>query len=131
MYQNWYDMIKCKKIIMTDVPPKKVLAVVFWKETNGKEPVRQWLKSLTKQQKKIIGEDIKTIEMGWPLGMPLVKSLGHGIWEIRSNFKDGIARIVFKMHENQMVLLHGFIKKSQKAPSQDLEIAIKRAKTLR
>jgi phage-related protein len=69
--------------------------------------------------------------MGWPLGMPLVKNIGRGIWEARSNFKNGIARIVFKMHENQMVLLHGFIKKSQKMPSQDLEIALKRAKTLR
>jgi phage-related protein len=63
--------------------------------------------------------------------IPLVKSLGHGIWEIRSNFKNGIARIVLKMLESQMVVLYGFIKKSQKTPSQDLEIAIKRAKTLR
>lgn len=116
---------------MPDLPPKKIVSVVFWKEITGKEPVRDWLKSLTKHQKKIIGEDIKTIEMGWPLGMPLVKNLGRGIWEARSNFKNGIARIVFKMHENQMVLLHGFIKKSQKMPSQDLEIALKRAKTLR
>lgn len=116
---------------MTDASPKKIVSVVFWKEITGKEPVRDWLKSLTKHQKKIIGEDIKTIEMGWPLGMPLVKNLGRGIWEARSNFKNGIARIVFKMHENQMVLLHGFIKKSQKMPSQDLEIALKRAKTLR
>lgn len=116
---------------MADLPPKKIVSVVFWKEETGKEPVRDWLKSLTKHQKKIIGEDLKTIEMGWPLGMPLVKNLGRGMWEARSNFKNGIARIVFKMHESQMVLLHGFIKKSQKMPSQDLEIALKRAKTLR
>ncbi|NGX59093.1 MAG: hypothetical protein KR126chlam3_00237 [Chlamydiae bacterium] len=116
---------------MVDSPPKKIVSVVFWKEVNGKEPVRDWLKSLTKHQKKILGEDIKTVEMGWPLGMPLVKSLGKGIWEIRSSFKNGIARILFKMHENQMVLLHGFIKKSQKTPSLDLEIALKRAKKLR
>lgn len=116
---------------MTEDPPKKIVSVVFWKEVNGNEPVRHWLKSLSKQQKKIIGEDLKTVEMGWPLGMPLVRSLDHGIWEIRSNFKNGISRIAFKMHENQMVLLHGFIKKSQKTPFKDLEIAIKRAKTLR
>lgn len=97
----------------------------------GNEPVKKWIKSLTKDQKKTIGEDIKTIEMGWPLGMPLVKSLGNGLWEIRSNFKNEIARIVFKMHENHLVLLHGFIKKSQKMPLQDLKIAIKRAKTMR
>jgi len=60
---------------MTNFPPKKIVSVVFWKDTN-KEPVRDWLKSLIKHQKKIIGEDIKTVEMGWPLGMPLVKNLG-------------------------------------------------------
>ena len=76
-------------------------------------------------------KDIKTVEMGWPLGMPLVKNIGKGIWEVRINFRNGIARILFKMFEKQMVLLHGFIKKSQKTPSNDLEIAFKRAKTLR
>lgn len=116
---------------MTDQRPRKIVSVVFWREEQGKEPVKDWLKSLTKNQRKIIGEDIKTVEMGWPLGMPLVKSLGKGIWEIRSSFRGGIARVLFKMHEAQMVLLHGFVKKSQKTPSQDLELALKRAKTLR
>ncbi len=115
---------------MKDTPPKKIISVVFYKQASGKEPVRDWLKSLNKNQKKVIGEDIKTIEMGWPLGMPLVRSLGKGIWEARSNFKNGIARILFKIKENKMVLLHGFIKKSQKTPSQYLTIALKRAKTL-
>ncbi|MBN1914811.1 MAG: type II toxin-antitoxin system RelE/ParE family toxin [Parachlamydiales bacterium] len=115
---------------MVNSPPRKIVSVVFWKEINEKEPVREWLKTLTKSQKKIIGEDVKTVEMGWPLGMPLVKSMGKGIWEVRSNFKNGIARILFKMHKNQMVLLHGFIKKSQKTPLKDLETALKRAKQL-
>lgn len=69
--------------------------------------------------------------MGWPLGIPLVNNIGKGIWEVRSSFKNGIARVLFKMHKNQMVLLHGFIKKSQKTTSYDWEIALKRAKTLR
>ena len=116
---------------MKDTPPKKIISVVFYKQASGKEPVRDWLKSLTKNQKKIIGEDIKTVEIGWPLGMPLVKNLGKGIWELRSRFKNGIAMILFKIKENKMVLLHGFIKKSQKTPSQYLTIALKRAKTLR
>ena len=116
---------------MIDSPPKKIISVVFYKQASGKEPVRDWLKSLTKNQKKIIGEDIKTVEMGWPLGMPLVKNLNKSIWEVRSNFKNGTARILFKMHENKMVLLHGFIKKSQKTPSRYLTIALKRAKILR
>ena len=116
---------------MNNTPPKKIIFVVFYKQASGKEPVRDWLKSLTKNQKKIIGEDIKTIEMGWPLGMPLVKSLGNEIWEARSSFKNGIARILFKIKENKMVLLHGFIKKSQKTPSEYLKAALKRAQTLR
>ena len=116
---------------MRDLQPRKIVRVVFWKAENQREPVREWLKSLTKKQKKIIGEDIKTVEMGWPLGMPLVRNLGKGIWEIRSSFDDIIARILFKMHEHQMVLLHGFIKKTQKTLSQDLKLALKRAKTLR
>ncbi|MGL4347945.1 MAG: type II toxin-antitoxin system RelE/ParE family toxin [Chlamydiales bacterium] len=116
---------------MTNLYPKKIVSVIFWSEENGKEPVREWLKSLTKGQKKIIGDDIKTIEVGWPLGMPLVRNLGKGLWEVRSIFRGGTARVLFKMHEGHMVLLHGFIKKSQKTPHQDLELAHKRAKQLR
>ena len=111
--------------------PKKIVSVIFWKAVNGKEPVKDWLRSLSKDQRKRIGEDLKTIEMGWPLGMPLVKHIQNGVWEARTKYKDGIARVFFKMTENQMVLLHGFIKKSQKTPAKDLTIALKRAKTLR
>ncbi|KPK31959.1 MAG: hypothetical protein AMS24_05245 [Chlamydiae bacterium SM23_39] len=94
------------------MPPKKIISVVFYKQASGKEPVRDWLKSLSKNQKK-------------------VKHLGKGIWEAKSNFKNGIARVLFKIKENNMVLLHGFIKKSQKTPSNHLKIAFKRAQTLR
>jgi phage-related protein len=113
-----------------DIPPRKIISVDFYKQESGKEPVREWLKSLKKEEKRIIGEDIKMIQEGWPLGMPLVKNLGKGLWEIRSTLPDTIARIFFIMHEGQMVLLHGFIKKTQKTPSQDLEIGIKRAKEI-
>ena len=105
--------------------------MLFWGDASGKEPVREWLFSLTKHQRKIIGEDLKTVELGWPLGMPLVKSLGKGIWEVRSNFRGGAARVLFTMHKARMVLLHGFIKKTQRTPIQSLELAQKRAKTLR
>ncbi len=114
---------------MGDAPPK-IISVLFWSQANGKEPVREWLKSLSKEQRRIIGEDIKTVEIGWPLGMPLVRSLGKGLWEVRSSFPNGIARVLFMMFDHKMVLLHGFIKKSQKTPSQDLEIALRRAKML-
>ena len=86
---------------------------------------------LERHNRKIIGEDFKTVELGWPLGMPLVKSLGKGIWEVRSNFRGGVTHVLFTMNKARMVLLHGFIKKTQRTPIQLLELAHKRAKTLR
>ena len=81
--------------------------------------------------KKAIGEDINTVQYGWPIGMPLVRKLEKGMWEIRSHIKDGIARILFTSESDIMVLLHGFIKKSQKTPEKDLEIARKRLKKIK
>ncbi len=79
-------------------------------------------------ERRTIGEDIKMVQEGWPLGMPLVKNLGKGLWEVRSTLQNTIARVLFVMHEGQIVLLHGFIKKTQKASSRDLKIGLKRAK---
>lgn len=116
---------------MTEDPPKKIIAVFFYKQENGKEPVRDWLKSLKKSEKRIIGEDIKMVQIGWPLGMPLVGNLGKGLWEVRSTLSNTIARVLFIMYQDQMILLHGFIKKTQKTPQQDLELAHKRAKEVK
>jgi len=107
------------------------LKVVFYKSKNGKEPVRDWLKSLSIQDKKIIGEDIKTIQFGWPLGMPLVRKLESGLWEVRSNTSTGIARVLFTIQEELMVLLHGYIKKSVKTPLDELSLARKRLAQVR
>lgn len=103
------------------------LGAIFYRTETGSEPVREWLKDLIKIDKKTIGEDIKTVQYGWPLGMPLVDSLGHGLWEVRSKLSGGrIARILFFMDENTMVLVNGFIKKTQKTPKPELDIARKR-----
>ena len=102
----------------------------FYTETNGNEPVRKWLKSLDKEIRGIIGRDICTVQEGWPLGMPLVGGLGGGLWEVRSTIPNGIARVIFCMKDHQMVLLHGFIKKTQKTPAQDLELARSRSKKI-
>ncbi len=110
--------------------PKKIVSVKFYRSENGNEPVRRWLKSLDNEKKKAIGEDIKTVEFGWPVGMPLVRHMEHKIWEIRSNFPDGIARVFFTVYEQHLVLLHGFIKKTQKTPTKELEIARRRMKDL-
>ena len=106
--------------------PKYQLHVVFYKTDTGKEPVREWLKNLRRNDRKIIGEDIKIIQFGWPLGMPLVKKIDTNLWEVRSNLDDRIARVIFTLHEEFIVLLHGFMKKSQKTPANDLKLARQR-----
>ena len=92
----------------------------------GGEPEREWLLSLSKNERKQIGEDIKTVQFGWPIGMPVVEKLTQDLWEVRTKLRDKIARIIFTMHDNQIVLLHGFIKKTQRIPVEDLELAKKR-----
>lgn len=107
-----------------------ILSVRFYKSESGTEPVREWLKSLDSANRKVIGEDIKTVQFGWPIGMPVVRKLDIGLWEVRSKIKDGIARVLFTTADNSMILLHGFVKKSQKTPKEDLNTAIKRKKNL-
>jgi len=105
---------------------EKVVKVYFFKTPTGKEPVRDWLKSLAIVDKKAIGEDIKAVEFLWPVGYPQVAKLDKNLWEIRTDLKDGISRIFFTICNRYMVLLHGIIKKTQKLPKQDLELAKKR-----
>src|SRR5207253_10410917 len=100
-----------------------ILSVAFFRTETGREPVREWLQSLPREERRIIGEDIKTVQFGWPLGMPLVRKLDKGLWEVRSRLPNRIARVIFTSGESRMILLHGFIKKTQKAPQQDLELA--------
>ncbi len=107
------------------------LHVRFFKTDADNEPVREWLRSLSATEKKIIGEDVKTVQFGWPLGMPLVAHLGGDIWEVRIRLQTRIARILFALEGNIMVLLHGFIKKQQKTPKPDLDLAKERLKQLR
>ena len=107
---------------------ERPLKVVFFKTNTGNEPVREWLKELTKDDCKVIGTDILTVQYAWPLGKPLVDNLGDGVWEVRSRLDNRIARTLFALVNQEIVLLHGFIKKSQKTPSDELELAKKRKK---
>lgn len=107
------------------------LNVVFYRTLSGNEPVREWLQSLIREEKKIIGEDIKTVQFGWPLGMPLIRKIESDIWKVRSNLKNRISRVLFTVINDNMVLLHGFIKKSQKTPKEDISLARKRVKVIR
>ena len=99
------------------------MQVVFYKTETGNEPVREWLKSLSRADRKTIGEDIKTVQLGWPLGMPMVRKLDRNLWEVRSTIEKRIDRVLFTMDEDIMVLLHGFIKKSEKTSKNDLKLA--------
>ncbi len=107
----------------------KRLPAHFYRSDSGREPVRDWLKGLDLADRKAIGEDIKDVELSWPIGMPLIRSLGHTLWEVRSTLAHGrIARVLFCVAGAQMVLLHGFIKKTQKTPKQEIDLAMKRMK---
>lgn len=108
-----------------------VLRVLFYRTEAGNEPVRQWLKGMDRMDRKAVGEDIKTAQYGWPLGMPLIRKLEPGLWEVRSHLGQGVARVIFTVAEGTMILLHGFIKKSQKSPSTDLRTARNRLTALR
>ena len=107
----------------------KRLPARFYRSDSGREPVRQWLKSLEAEDRRTIGEDIKDVEFSWPIGMPLVRSLGRELWEVRSSLPHGrIARVIFCIEKDYMVLLHGFLKKTQKTAKQEIDLALKRKK---
>jgi phage-related protein len=109
----------------------KRLPVAFYELPSGREPVRDWLKALSEKDRKIIGEDVKFVEFSWPVGMPLCRSLGTGLWEVRSQLTQGrISRVLFCIHDGRMVLLHAFIKKTQRTSDADLALALKRKKEI-
>ena len=109
----------------------KKIAAVFYQTGTGKSPVREWLLDLDKADRLTIGKDIQKVEFGWPIGLPYSRPLGLGLHEVRSDISDGrIARVVFSIQGNRMVLLHGFVKKTQKTPKHDLDLALKRKKDI-
>ncbi len=104
-----------------------LLTVNFFRSEVGREPVKEWLRTLSKEDRKTIGEDIKLVQFRWPLGMPLVRKLSPSLWELRSRLEDSrISRTLFTVDQGEMILLHGFVKKSQKTPKSDLVLAEKR-----
>jgi phage-related protein len=110
--------------------PKR-LPATFWRSASGVEPVREWLQSLEKGDRYEIGTAIKTVEFGWPIGMPTCRAMGGGLWEVRASLAGGrIARVLFCMHEGQMILLHGFMKKTQATAKNDLALAGTRKRQL-
>jgi phage-related protein len=134
MYRIWYTPWVGKKpkspsgIDAQSAAPEKQgkrVPAIFFRTEAGGEPVRDWLKGLpSSEDRRRIGEDIKTVEFGWPLGMPVCKPVGDDMYEVRTSLvQNRIARVLFYMDKKgRMVSLHGFIKKTQKTPDQDLEL---------
>ncbi len=108
---------------------RKRLPARFYELSNGRAPVRDWLLELGDDDRRTIGKDIAKAEFGWPIGMPSCRGMGAGLFEIRSNLSDGkIGRVLFCIADGAIVLLHGFIKKTQATPKADLDLARKRLK---
>jgi phage-related protein len=107
------------------------IPVIFFQLDSGREPVRDWLKGLDRQNRKLVGEDIKTLQFGWPVGMPISRKVADDLWELRSRLKTGIARTFFTVYAENIVLLHGFVKKAKKTPTKELAVAKRRLTKLR
>ena len=108
----------------------KRVPALFYRTEAGNEPVRDWLKSLAKEERRMIWADIQTVEFGWPVGMPVCKPMGNGIFETRTDLNKRIARVLFCVLNSRMYLLHGFIKKTKQTSPNDLGIATQRKSKL-
>ncbi len=105
------------------------IPLVFYATSAGNEPVRDWLLSLDDEKCRLIGQDVMKVQFGWPVGMPLCRPMGGGLWEVRTDLPDGtIARVFFCFYQGMLYALHGLIKKTNKTPKGDLELALKRKK---
>jgi len=104
-----------------------MLGVYFFRTDAGNEPVLDWLRALDAGDRRVIGEDLRTVQIGWPLGMPLCRSLGDGLYEVRSNITGNrITRLVFFQHGSDLIIVEGFIKKSRTTPDDVLKLAKRR-----
>lgn len=125
MYQLWYYYTMERN-------EQNKLEIIFYKNLSGNEPVREWLKNLSKEDKIIIGQDLKKVQYFWPVGKPLVDHIDGKIWEVRSNITaKNIARVLFCVEDNKIILLNGFIKKTQTTPRKEINLAKTRYKEIK
>jgi phage-related protein len=116
---------------MASATPQKT-PLVFYRSAGGKEPVREWLLTLEAPDRQAVGQDLMRAQWRWPVGMPLCRAMGQGLFEIRTALPSNrIARVLLCLHEGVLVALHGFIKKTQKTPDDELATARKRQKELK
>lgn len=108
------------------------IPVIFFRTKAGAEPVREWLRELSKEDRRTVGTDLKRVQEQWPVGMPVCRSVGNGLWEVRSNLTGNrIARLIFFFDDDVVVVLHGFVKKTRKTSASDVELARKRMKEVK
>ena len=116
---------------MVQVPPPQKIELLFYRGANGKEPVRDWLVGLAAGNRRLIGQDLMRVQYRWPIGMPLVRPMGKGLFEVRTDLPDRTtARVLVCFHAGELYALHGFIKKARKTPSADLKLAQERKKEI-
>jgi phage-related protein len=114
-----------------DEPPRKI-PLVFYRTSAGVDVVREWLRALDKADRDIIGQDLMRVQFRWPVGMPLCRPLGAGLWEVRSSLANNrIARVLFFVEGGRVGVVHGFIKKTRKTPAEAIALADKRMKEMR
>jgi phage-related protein len=107
------------------------IPLVFWRSAVGREPVRDWLRELSREDQRVIGRDIAKVQFGWPIGLPVCRPLSGGLWEVRSSLTSRReARVLFGFHNETLIALHAFFKKSQRTPAADLELARQRLKEI-
>src|ERR1700733_6833138 len=107
----------------------KPIPLVFWRSSTGREPVREWLNELPREDQRKIGRDIAKVQFGWPIGLPLCRPLSRGLWEVRSSLPSKReARVLFGFQDGMLIALHGFIKKSRQTPAEDMNLARQRWK---
>jgi phage-related protein len=126
-------MYRKRYILKVEAVPEEMpeIPVRFYRTVAGREPVLDWLRELDKADRRVIGINLMRVQFGWPIGMPLVRSLGDGLWEVRSDLRsDRIARLLFCFQDGFLIVLHGFIKKTQKTPPGDLELARRRLREI-
>jgi phage-related protein len=116
---------------MPNVPPPQKTPLVFFRTESGNEPVREWLKELPEAERHTVGKDLLRAQWRWPVGMPLCRPMGDGLWEIRTDLPTKrTARVLLCLYRRHLVALHGFIKKTRATPDEDLALARKRQKEL-
>jgi phage-related protein len=116
---------------MTDDPQRQKIALIFYRTAAGSEPVREWLKRLEEADRQAIGRDLMRAQWRWPVGMPLCRPMGGGLWEVRTDLPSKrTARVLLCLYREHLVALHGFIKKTRATPDEDLATARKRQKEL-